>query len=252
MARPRRIVSLVPSLTEAVVGFGLIDSLAGRTRYCVEPAGVIEAVASFGGTKNPDVEAIVGLEPDLVIVNKEENRIEDCRALEEAGISLHVTHPRTVAGAVRMLEDLAARLGVAAAQAGFISECRRALGRAEDAVSRQAPLPGFCPIWRKPWMTFATDTYIGDMLRLAGVANLFGGRGDQDFFTVELSEVVALGPEVVLLPDEPYAFGPRHARELREAGVEARFVYIDGKELAWYGPRLPGALARLPALVAGG
>ncbi|MFP6608660.1 MAG: helical backbone metal receptor [Deltaproteobacteria bacterium] len=249
------IVSLVPSLTEAIVSFGLLDELRGRTRYCEEPAGLIEAVPSFGGTKNPDVAAIIELGPELVIVNKEENRIEDCQAFEDAGLTLYVTHPRTVEAAIAMLEELAASLGVGREQAGFIAACRDALELAECELAEagaggREPLSGFCPIWRRPWMTFADGTYIGDVLRLAGVTNVFGGRDDGDFFNVEIADLLELGPELVVLPDEPYAFGPEHAEELRAAGLDARFVHADGKHLSWYGPRIPAALAGLRALVA--
>ncbi|HYC01475.1 MAG TPA: helical backbone metal receptor [Candidatus Limnocylindrales bacterium] len=242
-----RIVSLVPSLTEALIDLGLAGTIVGRTRYCEEPAEVVAGIEAVGGTKNPDVARIVELQPDLVIVNKEENRLEDCRALEAAGLELHVTHPCTVEEAATMLERLGAACGAEQAAAELARRCRDAIARSRVAAA--ASVRTFCPIWRKPYMTFRNTTYIGDMLSRAGCENVFGERGGADFFEVGLEEILAAEPALVVLPDEPYVFEARHAHELQEAGVRASFLHIDGKDLAWYGPRIPGALARLSAAV---
>lgn len=241
-----RVVSLVPSLTESLVEFGLAPSLVGRTRWCTEPAAVVEGIEAVGGTKNPDVARIVELKPDLVLVNKEENRLEDCRALEEAGIALHVTHPCTVLEAATMLEELGGACGAAEAGRALASRCREALARADERLaSAGRPVSTFCPIWRRPWMTFRRATYIGDMLARAGCANVFGERTGPDFFEVGIDEVLAAAPELVVLPDEPYVFEQKHAEELQAAGLASRFLFVDGKDLAWYGPRIPAALERL-------
>lgn len=245
-----RIVSLVPSLTETLIHYGLRESLVGRTRYCVEPAAAVDAIETVGGTKNPDVARIVALHPDLVIVNKEENRLEDCVALRSEGLVLHVTHPRSVSEAVDMLEELGSVCGAAEAGAALAHRCRQALARAEAGQARRGQLlRTFCPIWRHPWMTFRRDTYIGDMLARTGCDNVFGGHAGPDFFEVTIEEVRAAAPELVMLPDEPYVFEEKHAGELREAGVRARLALVDGKDLAWYGPRIPAALERLSGAV---
>lgn len=241
------IVSLVPSLTEALVEWGAGERLLARTRYCIEPAGRIGAVEAVGGTKNPDVERIVALAPDLVVVNKEENRIEDCQRIEQAGIALHVTHPRTVADAASMLEELAAATGLAEAAAGDVARAHAAVAANRAAADG---LLAFCPIWRRPWMTFSDDTYIGDVLARAGCTNVFGATGQGDFFEVALADVVAADLDVVVLPDEPYVFAAEHAAELAAAGVRAPAVLVDGKDLAWYGPRIGPGLARLRRAIA--
>lgn len=243
-----RIVSLVPSLTEALVDFGLAASIVGRTRWCTEPAEVVAGIEAVGGTKNPDVARIVELRPDLVIVNKEENRLEDCTAMTDAGLRLHVTHPCTVAEAADMLEGLGAVCGAEAEGAALAARCRDAIASASAARRR---VRTFCPIWRKPWMTFRRATYIGDMLERAGCDNVFGDREGRDFFEVSIDEVLAAAPELIVLPDEPYVFEEKHAGELRAAGLAARYLLVDGKDLAWYGPRIPAGLARLSRAVAG-
>ncbi|HYC54695.1 MAG TPA: helical backbone metal receptor [Candidatus Binatia bacterium] len=244
-----RVVSLVPSLTEALIDFGLGASIVGRTRYCEEPADVVAGIETVGGTKNPDVERIIALRPDLVIVNKEENRIEDCQALEAAGIALHVTHPRTVQEAASMIQELGAACGAGERSTALAEDIRASLAaHAADAGGREA-VRTFCPIWRKPYMTFRRATYIGDMLAHAGCDNIFGDAADTDFFEVSVEQILQAKPALVVLPDEPYVFEPRHAEELREAGVNAQFLHLDGKDLAWYGPRIPHALRRLSEAV---
>jgi ABC-type Fe3+-hydroxamate transport system substrate-binding protein len=248
-----RIVSLVPSLTETIIDFGLADALVGRTRWCTEPADVVARIETVGGTKNPDVARIVEHGPDLVIVNKEENRLEDCREMEAAGLRLHVTHPLTVPEAADMIEELGRACGAVEKGRALSEHCRASLAAAEARASagdRTAGVRTFCPIWRKPYMTFRRATYIGDMLARAGCWNVFGDREGPDFFEVTLDEVLGAGVELVVLPDEPYVFEPKHAEELRTAGVAARFLHVDGKDLAWYGPRIPESLERLSLAVA--
>ncbi len=255
--RPDRIVSLVPSITELLYAIGVGDSLVGRTRYCDEPAGMVERVEAVGGTKNPDCNRIVGLEPDLVILNREENRVEDYDRLREAGLELLVTHPTTVSGAVGMIEETGVRVGGEGAAAALAADCRSALERCRQLRSGRRPLRVFCPIWRRPWMTFGPNTYVADVLRSVGMTGALdeaGGDPDgaaarADFFEIRLEDVVAAAPDLILLPDEPYAFGPEHAEELRAAGLsQARCELIDGKDLSWYGPRIPRSLARLRRL----
>jgi len=240
-----RIVSLVPSLTEALAHWGLPGRLVGRTRYCVEPVGAIDAVEVVGGTKNPDITRIRELRPDLVVVNREENRREDYEALVAAGLNVHVTHPRTVEEAADMLEALGRAVGAAEQGADLARRCRAARATALAARDGTRPIRVFCPIWRNPWMTFRDATYVGDMLTTVGMSNVFGGETDRDFFEVELAEVRRRRPALVLLPDEPYVFAEKHARELREAGIDAVFVLLCGKDLSWYGPRTPAALEQL-------
>ncbi len=245
-----RIVSLVPSLTETLIDYGLAEGLVGRTSYCTEPADVVSAIETVGGTKNPDVGRIVQLKPDLVVVNREENRVEDAERLREAGLDLHVTHPRSVAEAVDMLSELGTVVGRAQQAEALCRRCREALADLDILGVRKSPVPVFCPIWRKPWMTFAASTYIGDMLAVNGFTNVFAGGGgtDADFFEVSLRDVSARSPEALFLPDEPFRFEPRHADELAEAGLGGRAVFVDGKSLAWYGPRLPSALQELAGI----
>jgi ABC-type Fe3+-hydroxamate transport system substrate-binding protein len=232
-----RVVSLVPSVTETLLAWG-VEPVA-VTRFCEQPG-----LRTVGGTKNPDVEAILALAPDLVVMDEEENRRQDAEALIGAGARVHVSAVRAVADVDPCLDALA----------DAVRAARPAIERASfhridiDSVESERRLRVFVPIWRRPWMTVAGDTYGSSILAAAGLANVFGDRDDTGtaagrYPTVTLDEVAALRPDLALLPSEPYAFTERHRAELEPVGAEVRLV--DGRDLFWWGTRTPGAIRRL-------
>ena len=237
---PERIVSLVPSLTELVWWLGCGDALHGRTRFCEEPAGTIERVPAIGGTKNPDIEAIRSIAPDLVIANREENRREDVEALRAAGIEVLVTDPNSVEEALAMIVELGEALGREGEAAELVGEVREAVAEGEHAPKTAV----FVPIWRNPLMGLAGGTYGDSVLEAAGGTNVLAGR--TRYPEVTLEEVAALGPEAILLPDEPYRFKEEHVPEFADIAPTA---VVDGKLLWWYGPRMPEAIRELRAIV---
>ena len=250
----RRIVSLVPSLTEALFALGLGERLVAVTDWCVHPAEAVDALPKVGGTKNPSLEDIVALEPDLVIANQEENRRRDVDWLVGRGIAVWVTYPRTVRDAVALLGELA---GLGAPEERVDAVLRPIERAVEEAEARRPRRPTrfFCPIWKKPWMAVGRDTYADDLLRLCGGQNVFADRTERRYPLVEADEITAAAPEVILLPDEPYAFGPRDVAELSAldlpAAVAGRIHLIDGTLVSWYGPRIGRAIATLRPLLAG-
>lgn len=223
-----RVVSLVPSVTETLLAWG-VEPVA-VTRFCEQPG-----YPTVGGTKNPDLDAIVALAPDLVVVDEEENRKPDADALAAAGLSVHVT-------AVRSVDDVAPALaGLAAAVE--IDDGPVILGPWPAALAHCA----FVPIWRRPWMTINADTYGASLLGRIGWATAFGDSIER-YPTVELDEVREAAPDTVIVPTEPYAFDERHCREL-EAELGCRALLIDGKDLFWWGVRTPSAIGRLAAVL---
>lgn len=252
--RPRRIVSLVPSLTEALFALGAGELVAGVTRYCEEPAAAVKHLPKVGGTKNPDLAAITALEPDLVIASSEENREVDVAALRAKGIAVYVSHYPTVAAALDGMEQLARIVEVDPHGVGWLMESRAAA--AERVARRGPPVRYFCPIWRRPYMVSRRDTYMADLLALAGGQSAFPEDGPAHYFAVELADLPAAAPDVILLPDEPYRFGPRHLAELAPfatvpAVAQGRVHLVDGKALTWYGPRSAAALRLFSALLQG-
>jgi ABC-type Fe3+-hydroxamate transport system substrate-binding protein len=265
----RRIVSLVPSETLSVAAIADVERLAGRTEFCVEPAGEIERVPTVGGTKSIDVAAIIALAPDLVLANKEENTPSAVLALRAAGLPVHVSFPCTVDASNAYLRALARLCGVDADASAPIVAAERAVSAAV-----RTPRPSrrvFVPIWRDPWMTFDARTFASDLLALAGADNLFADRarryplaadvaeaapvdpGDRDtrYPRVSLEEVAARAPDLILLPDEPYAFGEADAVALRARFPGARVLLAPGADLFWYGTHVAAGLERLASLLAG-
>jgi ABC-type Fe3+-hydroxamate transport system substrate-binding protein len=221
-----RVVSLVPSVTETLTAWG-VEPVA-CTRFCERPD-----LAHVGGTKNPDVEAIVELAPDLVVVDRQENRRDDADALTAAGLRVVTLDIRTVAGLADELAPLAAAVGVEPPQF-------------ELPALAPLRLRAFVPIWRRPWMTIGGDTYGSSMLDALGVVNVFADA-QVDYPTVELADVADRTPDVVLVPSEPYVFDDDHVAELGEV---ARPVRVDGQDLFWWGVRTPDALRRLRGSIA--
>ncbi len=227
VARPaRRVVSLVPSLTEALA-VTRPDALVGATDWCTHPAGL--DVARVRGTKNPDRAAVLALEPDLVVANQEENRELDVRRLREAGVPVWVTRIRTVEEAfssLRRLLDDALGWGVPAW-----------LGEAERAWAAPPPPGGprvAVAVWRDPWMVVGRDTFTGDVLRRLGAVHAFAGAADR-YPHVDVADLDRSGLDLVLLPDEPYVFTPHDGPEAFDR-VPTRLV--SGRLLTWYGPSL--------------
>jgi ABC-type Fe3+-hydroxamate transport system substrate-binding protein len=250
---PRRIVSLIPSTTETLCALGLAEALVGITVYCREPADVVRTKVRVGGEKNPDLDKILALAPDLVVANIEENVREHIDTLRQWGIPVWVTYPRTVAEAIRMIRELGTVTGTDARAEALADELDRELARATDEIAGRPAVPLFYAIWREPWMTINQDTYIHDVLRICGGANVFAGHRDR-YPAVTLEEVAARRPHVILLPDEPFRFRAIHRRDFgRFPEVPAvsggRIHLVDGKPFSWHGPRIGEALRTLPALL---
>lgn len=241
---PRRIVSLIPSVTETLCVLGLAEALVGVTAYCREPRDVVRSKTRVGGEKDPDLELIRDLRPDLVVANVEENVAEHVATLRAWSIPVWVTYPRTVADGIRMIHELGEVTSTAERADAIARPLEDLLARVSAATAARAPVPTFYAIWREPWMTIGRDTYIHDMLRVCGGANVFADR--QRYPTVTLDEVAARRPRLVLLPDEPFRFRRIHVKDV--AAVPARVELVDGKPFSWYGPRIGDALRTLPAL----
>ncbi len=256
LARPaQRVVSLVPSLTETVALFDKADTLIGCTRYCCEPADVVDGLRKIGGTKDPDVEAILALEPDLVLANKEENRQEDVEALIDAGLAVYVGFAETARQAATEMEGISTLLGTPIKGMRLPRELVEEVDRQEELNAERPPVRVFCPIWRKPYMAVSGATYAGDILRLAGGTNVCEShRSGARYPQVSVAELESLDPQVILLPSEPFHFRERHRDEfmalrLIEAVAQDRVFLIDGLALTWYGPRATAALREVAKLL---
>ncbi|BCY09799.1 helical backbone metal receptor [Actinoplanes sp. L3-i22] len=236
---PRRIVSLVPSLSEALA-VTVPDRLAGVTDWCTHPAGL--DLPRVRGTKNPDRAAIAALRPDLVVANQEENRQLDVERLRAAGIPVWVTAIESLDDALRSMRRLFTEV-LAVDEPAW-------LRAATASWAQPAPAPRLrvaVPIWRDPWMVIGSRTFTGDLLTRLGLDNVFGDDAAR-YPRIELDRLHAATPDLVLLPDEPYVFTEKDGPE---AFPSVRTVLVPGRQLTWYGPSLATARRELLDLIRG-
>jgi ABC-type Fe3+-hydroxamate transport system substrate-binding protein len=279
-APPKRVVSLVPSDTLNVAAIGCAGALVARTDWCELPADVVARLPSIGGTKNPRVDDVCALSPDLVIANQEENTRADLEAIAQRGVRVYVGFPKRVADGIAHLAKLARIFGVEG-DAGVRALVAGGYRELQDAEKARTAAGGsvvrvFCPIWMNPLMTINGETFISDMLSVCGGENVFADRTrlyplaadhgraaplppekvegrDVRYPRVTLEEVIARAPDLVLLPDEPHPFTDEDAAVFRALDVPAAktgaIVKTSGKDLCWYGARSVEGIARVRALL---
>jgi len=230
-ARVARVVSLVPSLSESVAATAPA-LLAGATDWC--PAEL--DVPRLGGTKNPAVDRVVKLAPDVVLANEEENRPSDLNALRAAGLAVWATRVRSVDEAFSSLDRMLT-LACQVDRPAWLDNAEAAWAVVRPGRSRTAVVP----IWRRPWMVLGRDTFAGDVLARLGVRNAFADAPDR-YPRMRLDDLH--GTELVVLPDEPYAFS---ATDGPECFPNQEVALVSGRHLTWYGPSLVEASAVLAA-----
>lgn len=282
---PKRVVSLVPSITESLFSLGLGESLAGVTDYCIHPSPQVDTLPHVGGPKNPDVRQIIELKPELICANQEENTPSTIQELDNAGIPVWLSFPQTVQQTMDILWTI---VGIYHSRPAAVrlETLQRAVDWAAASASEITPWTYFCPIWQAPvdeakseipcwWMTFNQRTYMTDLLSLFGGSNIFATRerrypleadlglapeeaaGDRDtrYPRITPAEVDAGAPDVILLPDEPYPYRPGDVQSFARlfpsvpAALNERILPIDGSLLTWHGTRLGKALNDLPGLL---
>jgi ABC-type Fe3+-hydroxamate transport system substrate-binding protein len=229
-ARVRRVVSLVPSLTESLA-LTAPELLVGATDWCTHPADL--DVTRLGGTKNPRVGSVAALAPDLVLANEEENRADDIEAMRRAGLAVWVTAPRTLPQAFGSLARMLGACGLGPPP--WLDLARRAWSNTYDGSPAWATAAVM--VWRRPWMAVGRDTFAADLLARLGVANVFGSAADR-YPRRGPGDVASAGADLVVLPDEPYAFGPDDGPQ---DFPEQLAVLVSGRHLLWYGPSLAQA-----------
>jgi iron complex transport system substrate-binding protein len=277
---PRRVVSLVPSLTESMFELGFGSSVVAITDFCTQPAEVLSGLPRLGGPKNPNIQSIIELQPDLVLLNQEENTRQTVEALQEAEMPIWVTFPRTIRAALDILWTLAG-IYQSPTAAARVETIERAVKWNELALEEGQSIRYFCPIWQESteaglrwWMTFNQDTYAADVLRVVGGINVFSERrrryplaadlglveeqdpnhADTRYPRVTLEEILLAEPEVILLPDEPYNFTEADqeviCRLLKDTpACRCERVYrVEGSLITWHGTRLARAITELPSL----
>jgi len=219
-----KIISLVPSVTETLLAWNIEPTAC--TRFCEQPS-----LRYVGGTKDPDIGAIVALKPDLVVVDREENRKEDAELLIAQGIAVCDLHVVSVHDVPREMQRLSDLVGGPTLELG-------------ELVEQELRGVAFVPIWRRPWMTISRQTYGATLLRCLGI-HVFQPDSPDAYPTLHDEDLARVHAQMVLLPTEPYVFAERHIAEVQERTGIADVRIIDGKDLFWWGARTQDALARL-------
>lgn len=225
-----RVVSLVPSATETLLSWDVVP--AACTRFCEQPL-----LPHVGGTKDPDIQAIAALRPDLVVMDREENRKEDADALAAMGVPLHVMHVTSLAAVPGELQTLAKAVDVSVPPVAL-------------PAARASRGTAVAMIWRRPWMALGADTYGASVLRHVGLQPIAHHSEDR-YPEVALDDVARRKPDVVVLPSEPYPFADRHRDEITAAVPDANVVLVDGRDLVWWGSRSAAAVQRLGSVMDG-
>ena len=216
---PRRVVSLIPSLTETLFDLGAGDSVAGITDFCMFPENLDRP--RVGGTKNPRVDEIRALAPDLVHMNLEENLARHATEIEQFA-PVFVTEPKSVDDVDQLFITLAAIHDRDA------SELRAALHEERASMPKRA-FTFACAIWKKPWMWCGGDTYVSNLIECAGGTNVL--RDQKRYPAIDVDDVHA---DVIFLPDEPYLFTNEDAEPITHARVIGPFP---GHLFTWHGSR---------------
>jgi iron complex transport system substrate-binding protein len=246
-----RVVSLVPSLTESIGGLGAQARLVGRTIYCIEPKGRLSGILTCGGTKNPELDTILSLAPDLVLACVEENKPEHIIELEEGGVPVFAVMPRSLDDVSTLLRKYGVLLDAQIVAGRTMADLTAArLHAGEFRASLARPLRAATLIWKKPWMVAGAGNHIDAVMREVGLVNTMADR--EGYYEVELDDLVSKNLDLVLLPDEPFPFTHHASWSMAAAGVvptRKRALVMDGKLLSWYGTRTARSLRALVKLM---
>ncbi len=231
-AFPKRIVSLVPSITELLFDLELNDAVVGITKFCVHPKHWHQTKTKVGGTKNINVDVIASLKPDLIIANKEENVKEQVDAIETLA-PVFITDVSNLDDALKMIESIGEITNSKNKAQHIIQEIQTTFLKIFLPINR---LRACYFIWKDPYMTIGGDTFINDMMKCCGFINVFAN--DKRYPKISISQLLSLKCQLIMLSSEPYPFKQKHKDELQPLISSAKIVLVDGEMFSWYGSRL--------------
>lgn len=226
---PDKIVSLVPSLTETLVAAGLKSSLAGITKFCVHPKELLKEIDVIGGTKNPRIDAIISIKPDVVFANKEENRLEDITELKQH-TQVYVTDISSHQDVVSFVYNLYMIFNT--------SECKHLMNQIKNLpdYTNRKKISTCYLIWKNPWMTVGKDTFVHHMMEKYGFKNVY--ETEVRYPEISLESIQVLKPKIIMLSSEPYPFKEKDKQELLLYFPDTTIIQVDGEMFSWYGSRL--------------
>jgi ABC-type Fe3+-hydroxamate transport system substrate-binding protein len=232
---PKRIISLVPSQTELLYDLGLENEVAGITKFCIHPEHWFRNKVRVGGTKDVKFDRVKALSPDLIIANKEENVKEQVEALAEIA-PVHTTVISTLEDAYKMIHQIGELTHTTSRAKEIITKIETGFETLTKQLSHQSSKTCLYLIWKDPYMSVGSDTFIHDMMMRCKLSNVL--VNENRYPTITPEKIKALSPEVILLSSEPYPFKEKHIAELQELLPEAMIFLADGEMFSWYGSRL--------------
>lgn len=227
-----KIVSIVPSQTELLYEMGLKQQIVGQTLFCVHPQEEYKSEKFVGGTKQLDIAKIKRLNPDIIIANKEENSQEQIRTLENE-FPIWISDVSTLSDNQKLVSELGDIFQVPG-QANWINQqISMSFGLLEAKLNTTKTCLYF--IWRNPYMTAGSDTFIDAMLEKGGYVNIIK---EKRYPELKDDDMHQLNPEVVFLSSEPYPFKEKHILEIRTYFPKTEIRLVNGEYFSWYGSRL--------------
>lgn len=225
-----KIISLVPSITEALFDLGLRESeIIGRTKFCIHPENRVKNVAVIGGTKNLNIEKIKALKPDLILANKEENTKEEVEELQKY-FKVLVTNISTLEDNYYLLKNLGNLLDRKEIAQKYNIKIYEVFQNFSDFPKKKCAYL----IWKNPYMTVGADTFIHDILDKVGFENVF--KHHKRYPEISIEELKAA--EFVFLSSEPFPFKQKHVEELQKQLPDSKVFLVDGEAFSWYGTHL--------------
>jgi ABC-type Fe3+-hydroxamate transport system substrate-binding protein len=239
---PKRIISLVPSQTELLYDLGLDEQVCGISKFCIHPSSWFKTKQRVGGTKNPNLELINSLNPDLIIANHEENRKEDIEDLA-AHFNIWVTDVKSIEDALQMIKDLGRLTHTEERARHICHEIESARKWKDKALEDARPIPTAYLIWKNPYMTVGADSFIHAMLAEAKLENVFADQLRYPETNLDNDNVDRA--ELILLSTEPYPFSADDVAHLSEIFPDKKIMLADGEIFSWYGSRLRLAMPHI-------
>ncbi|MCT2560948.1 ABC transporter substrate-binding protein [Chryseobacterium herbae] len=225
-----KVVSLVPSITEALFDLGLTENeVIGRTKFCIHPENKVKNVAVIGGTKNINIDKIRALQPDLILANKEENIKEQVEALMD-DFKVLVTNVETIEDNYYLLKTLGNTFNKEERAQQFNLKIYDILEQAK----LDAPVKAAYLIWKNPYMTIGADTFIHKILAEIGFENIFKDR--TRYPEIQMDDLA--DAEVIMLSSEPFPFKEKHIEEMSAFYPDKKIMIVDGEAFSWYGTHI--------------
>lgn len=252
-----RVVALTASDVEILYALGAGDTLVGRGEYCDYPAEVFDLPVVASGAET-SVEQILSLAPDVVIMAKMAQTVEQVKALENAGVRVIVSDAQDIAGVYQVIEMIGAIVGRNDEAAALVSGMQTAFAdiAANTGDAGKTVYFEVSPLEWGLW-TAGADTFMDELAQMCGLTNAFADVSG--WVGISEEQVLARDPDYIVTITMYFGEGPTPVEEImgRPAwqglkAVKNGAIYnADSNEISRPGPRLTDAAEKLYAFICG-